>query len=253
MASPWNDEPVGTVTWDEEWASAYDASYAALATPAVVDPMVDLLFELAKGGPVLELAIGTGRIALPLQARGVDVKGVELSPHMVDHLRHKPGADTIDVTIGDMATAKVDGSFTLVYLVANTIMNVTTQEEQCAVMANAAAHLAPGGVFLIELIVPQLQRVPPGEKHRVFALDANHVGVESFEDPVGQIAWSHHWFRLDGRFHHHSAPYRYVWPAELDLMAKLAGLELRDRWGSWEKAPFRSGSPLHVTVYEKPQ
>jgi ubiquinone/menaquinone biosynthesis C-methylase UbiE len=245
--------PVGTVTWDEEWSSAYDESYAHLATPAVVDPMVDLLFEEARGGPVLEFAVGTGRIALPLQARGVEVTGIELSPHMVDQLRGKPGAEAIDVTIGDMATTRVEGSFALVYLVANSLMNVTTQEEQCAVVANAAAHLAPGGAFVIELAVPQLQRVPVGETHRVFALQQDHVGIESYEDQVGQVAWSHHWFHVGGRLVRHSAPYRYVWPAELDLMARLAGLARRDRWVSWTKDPFTSRSPVHVSVYVKPE
>ena len=244
---------MGTITWDEEWAEAYDTTYAEESDPAVLGPMVDVLAELTGDGPALEFAIGTGRVGLALHARGVEVKGIELSPHMVEQLRRKPGADEVEVRIGDMATTRLPGRFTLVYLVANTIMNVTTQDEQCAVFANAASHLEPGGTFVIELLVPQLQRVPPGETSRVFTLDDDHVGIESFEDLVGQIAWSHHWVSAEGRMVRHSAPYRYVWPAELDLMARLAGLTLRDRWEWWTKGPFTSRSPCHVSVYEKPR
>ena len=150
-----------------------------------------------------------------------------------------------------MTTTRVPGSFRLVYLVANTLMNVTTQEDQLAVVANAAAHLAPGGCFVVELIVPQLQEVPPGERGRVFALDPDHVGVETFDDLVGQVAWSHHWFEVDGRLVRHSAPYRYVWPSELDLMARSAGLQVRDRWAGWDRSAFTSSSASQVVVFEK--
>jgi hypothetical protein len=170
---------------------------------------------------------------------------------MASRLRRKAGADAIEVTVGDMVTTRVPGSFTLVYLVANSIMNVTTQEEQCAVFANAAAHLDRGGVFVVELIVPQLQHVPPGDRSRVFTLEPDHIGIESFEDLVGQIAWSHHFVSVEGRLVRHSAPYRYVWPSELDLMARLAELTLRYRWETWTKAPFTSDSPRHVSVYQK--
>jgi SAM-dependent methyltransferase len=193
-----------------------------MSDPVVVDPVVDLLVELARGGPALEFAVGTGRVALPLGARGVLVQGIELSPHMAEQLRAKPGADAVPVTIGDMTTTRVPGAFTLVYLVANTIMNATTQDEQVAVFANAAAHLEPGGFFVVEVTVPQLRSVPRGEVGRVFKLDPDHVGIETFDDLVGQIAWSHHWMEVEGRLVRHSAAYRYVWPSELDLMAKLA-------------------------------
>jgi SAM-dependent methyltransferase len=193
-----------------------------MSDPVVVDPVVDLLVELARGGPALEFAVGTGRVALPLGARGVLVQGIEFSPHMAEQLRAKPGADAVPVTIGDMTTTRVPGAFTLVYLVANTIMNVTTQDEQVAVFANAAAHLEPGGFFVVEVMVPQLRSVPRGEVGRVFKLDPDHVGIETFDDLVGQIAWSHHWMEVEGRLVRHSAAYRYVWPSELDLMAKLA-------------------------------
>jgi SAM-dependent methyltransferase len=242
---------MGSITWGKDIAEAYDATTAPLFAPAALDPMVNLLADLAGGGPALEFAVGTGRVAMPLSARGVPVHGIELSPHMVDQFRAKPASESVPVTVGDMTTARVPGSFTLVYLVANTIMNVTTQEEQLQVFANAAAHLETGGCFVVEVIVPQLRTVPPGESSRVFTLEDDHVGIETFEDLVGQIAWSHHWMEVDGRLVRHSAPYRYVWPSELDLMARLAGLRLRDRWAGWNHEPFTSESGSQVAVFEK--
>jgi SAM-dependent methyltransferase len=177
------------------------------------------------------------------------VHGIELSPDMVEQLRAKPGADAVPVTIGDMTTARLSERFELVYLVANSIMNVTTQEEQIAVFSNAAAHLGPGGHFVIELIVPQLRRVPPSEVALVFRLDADHVGIETFDDVVGQVAWSHHWIEVDGRLVRHSAPYRYIWPSELVLMARITGFELQDRWGDWDRSPFTSQSGKQVAVF----
>jgi SAM-dependent methyltransferase len=241
-----------TVRWDEEIADAYDASCADMYDPAVVEPTVDLLATLAGDAPALEFAIGTGRIALPLRRRGVAVSGIEFSAPMVDQLRAKPEGDLIDVAIGDMATTRVPGVFGLVYLVFNTIMNVTTQDEQVAVFENAAAHLAPGGCFVVEVIVPQLRQVPIGEVGRVFTMQPDHVGIETFDDLVGQISSSHHWMRVDGRLVRHSAPYRYVWPSELDLMARVAGLRVRERWADWAKTPFTSDSLSQVAVFEKP-
>ncbi len=179
---------MGSNVWGGEIAEVYDATYAALAEPSVVDPMVDLLAALAGDGAALEFAVGTGRIALPLSARGTPVRGIELSPDMVEQLRRKPGGDAVPVTIGDMTSTRLPDRFELVYLVANSIMNVTTQEEQIAVFSNAAAHLVIGGHFVIELIVPQLRRVPPSEAAWVFRLDADHVGIETFDDVVGQVA-----------------------------------------------------------------
>jgi SAM-dependent methyltransferase len=242
---------MSSITWGPDIAEVYDATYAAQTDPAVLDPMVGLLAELANGGPVLEFAVGTGRVALPLSARGLSVAGLELSPHMAERLRAKPGADAVPVTVGDMTTALVPGTFTLVYLVANTIMNVTTQDEQLTVFGNAAAHLTPGGRFAVEVIVPNLRRVPPGERGLVFTLDPDHVGIETFDDLVGQIAWSHHWMEVGGRLIRHSAPYRYVWPSELDLMGRLAGFRLENRWAGWDKAPFTSESRSQVAVFEK--
>jgi hypothetical protein len=242
---------MASIVWGGEIAEVYDATYAALAEPSVVDPMVDLLAQLSGGGAALEFAVGTGRIALPLSARGVPVQGIELSPDMVEQLRGKPGADAVSVTVGDMTTAHLPDRFELVYVVANSIMNVTTQDEQIAVFSNAADHLVIGGKFVIELIVPQLRRVPLSEVARVFTLDADHVGIETFDDVVGQVAWSHHWIEVDGRLVRHSAPYRYIWPSELLLMAKMTGFELQDRWGDWDRSPFTSESAKQVTVFVK--
>ncbi len=243
---------MGSITWGQELAGVYDKVYSAMFEPSVLGPMVGLLAELARGGPALEFAVGTGRVALPLSARGIAVHGLELSRPMAERLFAKPGADAIPVTIGDMTATRVPGTpFTLVYLVANTIMNVTTQEDQLAVFANAAAHLEPGGCFVAEVIVPQLRRVPPGEAARVFTLDPDHVGIETFDDLVGQIAWSHHWIEAEGRLVRHSAPYRYVWPSELDLMARITGFRRRERWAGWDRAPFTSDSRSQVAVFEK--
>jgi SAM-dependent methyltransferase len=240
-----------SITWGPDMAEVYDATYAATFTPSVLDPVVGVLAALAGGGPALEFAVGTGRVALALSARGNPVRGLELSRPMAERLLAKPGAGAVPVTIGDMTTARVPGGpFTLVYLVANTIMNVTTQEEQVAVFANAAAHLEPGGHFVIEVIVPQLRRVPPGESARVFTLEPDHVGIETFDDVAGQIAWSHHWIAAGDRLLRHSAPYRYAWPSELDLMAKVTGFRLADRWAGWDRAPFTSDSPSQVAVFE---
>ena len=245
-------DAVASVVWDRELAEGYDTVTAAASTPAVLDPILDVLVDLARGGRALEFASGTGRVALPLAARGVRVDGLELSPAMADRHRAKAGADAVPVVVGDMTTTRVPGDFTLVYLVANTIMNVTTQEEQVAVFANAAAHLVPGGRFVVEVIVPQLREAAGAARSRVFTLEPDHVGVETFDDLVGQVAWSHHWMRIDGRPVRHSAPYRYVWPSEVDLMARLAGLRRRDRWAGWTRGPFTSDSTSHVTVYGKP-
>jgi SAM-dependent methyltransferase len=243
---------MGSTLWGPELAGVYDRTYAAMFEPSVLGPMTGVLAELAGGGPALEFAVGTGRVALALSARGVAVRGLELSPHMAERLSAKPGADAVPVTIGDMTAARAPGGpFRLVYLVANTIMNVTAQDDQLAVFANAAAHLEPGGYFAVEVLVPQLRRVPPGQDAWVFTLEPDHVGIETFDDVAGQIAWSHHWIEADGRLVRHSAPYRYVWPSELDLMARITGFRVRDRWAGWGRAPFSSGSASQVAVFEK--
>lgn len=240
-----------SVVWSREIAEVYDTTSSARFRADDLGPTVDTLSELARGGPVLELAIGTGRVALPLIERGITVSGIELSPYMVEQLRKKRGADAIDVVLGDMATAKANGKFALVYLVYNALMNLTTQDEQVQVFLNAADHLQPGGYFVTEVVVPNLRNVPSGELGSVFALEPDHVGVETFDDVETQVTWSHHWFEIDGRVLRHSAPYRYVWPAETDLMARLAGMRLRHRWEDWKKTPFRPDSEQQVAVYER--
>jgi SAM-dependent methyltransferase len=219
--------------------------------PRVVDPVVDFLAELAGSGRALELGIGTGRIALPLARRGVSVHGIELSRAMVARLRAKPGGEEIDVTIGDFATTTVDGTFSVAYVVFNTIGNLTTQAAQVACFRNVAAHLEPGGCFVVELVVPELQRLPPGETLRVFQASPTHWGIDEF-DVANQELTSHHFELVDGHFELVSLPFRYAWPAELDLMAELAGLTLRERWSSWTREPFTSESPKHISVWHGP-
>jgi SAM-dependent methyltransferase len=232
-------------------AERFDERYGYQADPAVVEPMVELLAELAGGGRALELGIGTGRIALPLARRGVPVHGIDLSEAMVAKLRAKPGAEEMDVTIGDFATTRVEGSFSVAYLVANTIMNLTTQEQQVACFRNVAAHLESGGCFVIEVMVPRLQRLPPGERFQPFAVSPHHLGFDEY-DVASQGLVSHHYWIEDGEVEVLSPPFRFVWPSELDLMAQLAGMALHDRWGDWQRRPFTSESDKHVSVWEKP-
>ncbi len=242
---------MGVVRWGLELAEAYDTVYAAASSPSVLEPEVGLLADLAQGGRALEFGIGTGRVAIPLRERGVACEGIELSEPMAEQLRAKPGGQDVRVTIGDMTTTRVSGTFSLVYVVGNSIMNVTSQDEQAAVFVNAAAHLEAGGRFVIALVVPQLRKFPPGENARVFTLRPAHIGIETLDDVAGQIASSHHWMDVDGRLVKHSAPYRYIWPSELDLMARLAGFRLAHRWAGWDRSAFTSDSESHVTVYEK--
>jgi SAM-dependent methyltransferase len=236
--------------FDERIARTYEARWPELFEPAVVDAAVNFLNDLAGTGAALELGIGTGRIALPLSRRGLRVHGIELSPAMVAELRTKSGANDIGVTLGDFATTTVDGAFSLAYLVRNTIMNLTTQDEQVACFGNVAAHLAPGGRFVVEVMVPELQRLPPGETIHAFTVTPTHLGFEEY-DVARQIAISHHYWLVDGRLETFSAPFRYVWPSELDLMARLASMTLRERWSGWTREPFKSDSRSHVSVWEK--
>ena len=237
--------------FDERVAARYDEFAAEMFDPAVVDPAVDLLVELAGSGRALELGIGTGRIALPLAQRGVPVHGIELSKAMVARLRAKPGAEEIGVTIGDFATATMDGAFSVAYLVFNTILNLTTQAAQVACFRNVAAHLEPGGRFVIEVGVPGLQRLPPGETIHAFHVSETRWGFDEY-DVATQGLTSHHFELVDGRLERLSIPFRYAWPAELDLMAELAGMTLRERWSGWKREPFTSDSRSHVSIWEKP-
>jgi SAM-dependent methyltransferase len=236
--------------FDEPIAARYDETSADMFDAAVIEPAVAFLVERASDGRALELAIGTGRIALPLAARGVPVHGIELSEAMAARLRAKPGGEDIGVTIGDIAVTTVDGSFRLVYLVYNTIMNLTTQSSQVACFRNVAAHLEPGGCFVLEVMVPQLRKLPPGETFQVFFGSEDAWGIDEY-DVATQGLISHHLETVDGTLERVSMPFRYVWPAELDLMAELAGMTLRERWGGWQQEPFTSESTTHVSVWQK--
>jgi SAM-dependent methyltransferase len=235
----------------ERVAERYDESSADMFDPVVVDPAVDFLVELAGDGAALELGIGTGRIAIPLAQRGIRVHGIDLSEAMVARLRAKPGGEAIAVTIGDFATTIVEGTFSVAYLVFNTIMNLTTQDEQVACFQNVAAHLEPGGCFVIEVGVPSLRRLPPGETIHVFSFESpTQFGLDEF-DVARQGLVSHHYEIVDGRLERVSVPFRYAWPSELDLMARLAGMTLRERWSGWKREPFTSDSTKHISVWEK--
>lgn len=237
--------------FDEPVAATYDEDSAEMFDPDVLGPAVDFLADLAGDGSALEFAIGTGRVAIPLSERGVRVHGIDLSSAMVARLREKSGAGHIEVTIGDFVTTSVDGSFSLVYLVFNTIGNLTTQDGQVACFRNAAAHLQPGGCFVIEVGVPELRRLPPGETGHVFHMGQDRWGIDEYEVATQGLI-SHHFWIEEGRARHSSMPFRYVWPAELDLMAQLAGMTLRERWADWTREPFRSESRKHISVWEKP-
>jgi SAM-dependent methyltransferase len=234
----------------EEVAAAYDDSAGEEFESSVIAATVEFLADLAGEGDVLELGIGTGRIALPLAERGMRVHGIELSGAMVAKLREKPGAERIEVTMGDLATTRVDGTFSLAYLVFNTIMNLTTQDAQVACFENVALQLEAGGRFVIEVGVPDLQRLPPGHTYQPFDVSAMHVGVDEY-DIVSQGLISHHYWFRNGDVSMWTIPFRYVWPSELDLMARLAGMRLRERWSDWRRAPFTSESRRHVSVWEK--
>jgi SAM-dependent methyltransferase len=238
--------------WDRAAAEEYDTPGEGMFAPEVLGPTVDLLAALADGGAALELAVGTGRVAIPLVERGVPVRGIELSRPMIDRLRAKVGADALPVVEGDMTVARVPGDFTLVYLVFNTISNLLTQDEQVECFRNAARHLLPGGRFVVELWVPQLRQLPPGSPAVVFASEPGYVGLDSY-DVLDQQVVSHHFRFGRGREATHAvSPHRYIWPAELDLMARLAGFELEARYADWDRSAFTADSPSHVSVYRLP-
>jgi SAM-dependent methyltransferase len=234
----------------ERVAAVYD-DWADMFDPAVVTPVVDMLAELAREGRALEFGIGTGRIALPLAERGVHVHGIDNSEPMVARLRAKPGGQDIGVAIGDFATTRVDGEFSLVYLVFNTIFNLVTQDDQVACFQNAAAHLASGGLFVIETHVPELQSLPVGQTIIPFRAAPDGISFDVY-DVVTQRFSSQHYVFVDGRVEAFPVELRYAWPAELDLMARLAGLTVRGRWAGWRREPFTSLSRGHVSVYEQP-
>lgn len=237
--------------FDERVAKQYEARWPHLFKPSMIEPAVDFLSDHARERAALELGIGTGRLALPLSARGIRVHGIELSPAMVAEMRTKPGADDIEVTVGDMATANVGSTFGLAYLVRNTIMNLTSQEAQLSCFMNVVRHLEPGGRFVIEVVVPDLQRLPPGERVRPFDASESHLGFDEY-DLANQRLVSHHYWLGEEGVDYFAAPFRYVWPAELDLMARFAGMRLLERWSDWNRERFDSESRSHVSVWLKP-
>jgi SAM-dependent methyltransferase len=233
----------------ERVAAVYDEHSASMFEPAVVGPAVDTLAELAGGGRALELAVGTGRIALPLAARGVPVAGIDDSEAMLERLRAKPGGDRIELVAGDMATTRVAGEFSLVYLVFNTIFNLTTQDGQVACFANAAAHLSAGGRFVVEARVPELQRLPLGQTVLPWRADPTGLSYYVYDTVTQRLSGQHYYVEEDGRLQPSPTEMRYAWPAELDLMARLAGMRLEHRWAGWSREPFTGLSPAHVSVY----
>jgi SAM-dependent methyltransferase len=248
------DDP-GDGWFPESVAADYDTPGGANA-PEVVLPMVDVLEDLADGGPVLEFAAGTGRVAAPLAARGLAVSGIELSRAMAARIAGKPAGHAVEVTIGDMATTRVAGQFSLVYLVFNTISNVTTQDGQVAVFGNAAAHLRSGGLFLIEVEVPGLRRLPPGQDTVPFTVapgreGGGYVGFDQYDTVTQQFTSNHVTVSADGKGRFRRIPFRYAWPAEMDLMARIAGLSLRYRWAGWDRSAFTADSTRHVSVWQK--
>ncbi len=233
-----------------EVAKTYDADLKEWFEPEVVDPAVEFLGNLASGGPVLELGIGTGRVALPLGARGLHVHGIELSPDMVAQLQGKRGAEDVAVTIGNFADARVEGRFSLAYLVFNTIMNLTKQADQAQCFMNVARHLEPDGLFVIEVSIPLLQQLSFGQSLVAYHVSDSKLDFDEY-DVATQGLISHHFRMHDGRLTDYSLPFRYVWPSELDLMAQLAGMILVERWGDWDRQPFTSWSTKHVSVWKK--
>ena len=249
------DDDPADAWFPESVAALYDQPGGADA-PDVVGPAVEVLADLASGGRILEFAVGTGRIAAPLAARGLSISGIELSRAMASRIADKPGGGAVDVTIGDMTSTRVAGEFSLVYLVFNTISNVTTQDGQVAVFGNAAAHLRPGGLFLVEVGLPSLRRLPPGQDVVPFTVapdpaGGGYVGFDQYDVLTQEFTSNHITVSPDGSGRFRRIPFRYAWPAEMDLMARLAGMTLRHRWAGWDRSVLTQDSTKHVSVWEK--
>jgi|SRR6266851_4328945 len=232
-------------------AEGYDLGSPEMYEPALLNATTDFLAAEARGGRALEFGIGTGRVALPLSKDGVEVHGIDISADMINQLRHKPGSEAIAAIVGDFAETVAPGVFSLVYVVYNSISNLLEQSEWVQTFSNAARHLGPGGRFVVELWIPDLRRFPPGATALPFDLSPTHLGFDTI-DTAAQRGVSHHYFVVEGHVARFDSPYRYAWPAELDLMAQIAGLTLRDRWADWDRSPFTSESAKHISVWERP-
>jgi SAM-dependent methyltransferase len=232
-------------------ADTYDTDSPEMFEPQLLAATADFLADLAHGGPALEFGIGTGRVALPLSQRGVRVHGIDISADMIDLLHRKAGAEAIATTIGDFAETIIDGTFSLVYVVFNSIGNLLEQREWVQAFRNAARHLQPGGHFVMELWVPDLRRFPPGATAVPFDISPHHLGFDTLDLATQRCVSHHYFFRDDGRTEGVEFPGRYAWPAELDLMAEIAGMTLAERWADWDRSPFTSESPKHVSVWQR--
>jgi len=241
---------VSEIVFNELVAETYDADSPGMFDPELLRETADFLAELAGAGPALEFAIGTGRVALPLSQRGLPVQGIDISAAMVAKMREKPGGAAIPVTIGDIASTRVPGEFQLVYIPFNSITNLTSQDEQVACFQNAAAHLRPGGYFVAEVFVPELQRLPRGEKYLAYHVTPEHLGFDEI-DVLNQICESNHYFTGPGRSTYFKSRHRYAWPAEFDLMARIAGMRFHERWSDWKRSPFTAESTNHISVWQK--
>jgi SAM-dependent methyltransferase len=236
--------------FDEEVAAGYDDATSGMHDQSVIDAVIDVLAVLAGDGRALEFGVGTGRIALPLARRGIEVHGIDMSKAMVAQMRDKPGGESVGVTLGDFADARAPGEFSLAYLVFNTINNLTTQDEQVACFVNAARHLTTGGFFVIEVGVPALRLLPPGQRAVPFDVGEDSWAYDLY-DCAAQSMSSNYVDGVDGHARLRSIPFRYVWPAELDLMARIAGLALAERYEDWDRRPFTHESTRHVSIWQK--
>ncbi len=231
-------------------AEGYDRGSPEMWDPALLSATSAFLADAARGGRALEFGIGTGRVALPLSERGTEVWGIDISADMLVQLHRKRGADAIVTTVGDFATTVVPGEFSLVYVVYNTLGNLLEQREQVEAFRNAARHLRPTGRFVVELWVPDLRRFPPGALAVPFDVTPGHVGLDTL-DTATQRGVSHHYVMSGATVGRFDSPFRYAWPSELDLMAEMAGMQLCERWADWDRSPFTSDSPKHVSVWER--
>jgi SAM-dependent methyltransferase len=231
-------------------AEGYDLGSPEMYEPALLTATAAFLSAEARGGRALEFGIGTGRVALALSQLGVPVSGIDISADMIDQLHRKPASAPIETAVGDFATTVVAGEFSLVYVVFNSITNLLEQSEWVQAFRNAARHLGPAGRFVMELEVPDLRRFPPGSVARPFEVGPRHLGFDTL-DLASQQGVSHHYYFVEDQVGRFDSPFRYAWPAEVDLMAEMASMKLRDRFADWDRSPFTGDSRKHISVWER--